>query len=139
VRTFADLASDDGDATPKSGGLLQDFRSWIPEEPSAGALTDSCQGRGATTSWLARLLPAETVEFSVSYASDKCMPFVRSELEDLLLGVPAVANADSAAGQGRHLDAVAVGETQRALDPAGTRIRPFRLASEHSSSHVIPH
>ena len=35
-------------------------------------------------------------------------------------GVPAVANADLATGQARHLDAVAVGVTQGALDPVRT-------------------
>ena len=57
-------------------------------------------------------LPAETVEFPVSYASDKSMPLVRREPEDRPSGVPAVTNADLATGQARHLDAVAVGVTQ---------------------------
>ena len=68
--------------------------------------------------WLA--LPVETVEFPVSYAAEKSMPLVRREPEDRPCGVPAVANADLATGQARHLDAVAVGETQRALNPVRT-------------------
>jgi hypothetical protein len=66
-------------------------------------------------------LPAESVEFSVSYAAEKCMPFVRREPEKRTFGVPAVADTDLAPGQARHLDAVAVGETQGALDPVRTR------------------
>jgi hypothetical protein len=50
------------------------------------------------TRMLVRSLPAETVKFSVSYASEKCMPFVRCKPENRPLGVPAVANADSAIG-----------------------------------------
>jgi hypothetical protein len=34
--------------------------------------------------------------------------------------MPAVANADLTPGQARYLDAVAVGVTQRALDPVRT-------------------
>jgi hypothetical protein len=59
--------------------------------------------------WLA--LPAETVELPASHASDESMPLIRREPEDRPCGVPAVANADIAAGQARHLDAVAVGVT----------------------------
>jgi len=66
------------------------------------------------------LLPAETIEFSVSHASKEGVPFVRRESENRSLGVPAVANPDPAAGQARYLDAVAVGEAQRALDPVRT-------------------
>jgi hypothetical protein len=40
------------------------------------------------------LLPAETVEFSVSYASEESVPFVRGESENSPFGVPAVADAD---------------------------------------------
>jgi hypothetical protein len=64
--------------------------------------------------------PAETIEFSVSHAAEKGMPFVRRESENRPPGVPAVANPDLAAGHGRHLDAVAVGEAQRALNPGRT-------------------
>lgn len=67
-----------------------------------------------------RSLPAETVEFPVSYASEKSMPLVRLEPEDRPSGVPAVANADLASGQARYLDAIAVGVTQRALNPVKT-------------------
>jgi hypothetical protein len=65
-------------------------------------------------------LPAKTIEFSVSYAAEKCVPFVRRESENQSFGVPAVANADSTIGHARHLDAIAVGETQRALNPVRT-------------------
>jgi hypothetical protein len=68
--------------------------------------------------WLA--LPVETVEFPVSYAAEKSMPLVRREPEDRPSRVPAVANGDLATGQARHLDAVAVGVTQRALNPEKT-------------------
>jgi len=59
---------------------------------------------------LLRLLPAETVEFSVSCASEKSMPFVRCKSENWPFGVPAIAYADPAVGQARYLDAVPVGE-----------------------------
>jgi hypothetical protein len=67
---------------------------------------------------LARLaLTAETVKFPVSDAPEKGVPLIRSEHQDWPYGVPAVANADLAAGQAGHLDAVAVGVTQGALSP----------------------
>ena|SRR6266851_1777081 len=47
---------------------------------------------------LVRLLPAETVKFSVSCASEKRMPFVRCKSENRSFGVPAVANTDPAIG-----------------------------------------
>jgi hypothetical protein len=74
---------------------------------------------------LVRSLPAEAVEFSVSYAAEKCVPFVRGKTENRPPGIPAVADTDLVIGQARHLDAVAVGETQRALNPVRTRTRPF--------------
>ena len=74
------------------------------------------QGRSA-----ARALAAEAVELPVSHAAEKIMPLVWRELQDRPVGVPAVADADLAAWQARHLDAVSVGVTQRALYPvAGT-------------------
>jgi hypothetical protein len=45
-----------------------------------------------------RLLPAETVEFSVLCASEESMPFVRRKSENRSFGVSAVAYADLAAG-----------------------------------------
>jgi hypothetical protein len=45
-----------------------------------------------------RPLPAETVEFSVSHAAEKCVPFVRRERQNRPAGVPAVADADPAIG-----------------------------------------
>jgi len=68
--------------------------------------------------WLA--LTAETIEFPVSDASEKSMPLPRGEHQDWPYGVSAVANADLATGQARHLDAVAVGVTQGALNPVET-------------------
>jgi hypothetical protein len=47
---------------------------------------------------LVRLLPAETIEFSVSRTSEKRMPFVRCKPENRPFGVPAVANTDLAIG-----------------------------------------
>lgn len=83
---------------------------------------------------LARSLLAEAVEFSVPDASEKGMPFVRCESENQPCGVPAVAHADPAIGQTRHLDAVTVGETQGALNPVRTRL--FGRTSERGSFHV---
>jgi hypothetical protein len=77
---------------------------------------------------------AESVEFSVSDAAEKSVPFVRGESENRSFGVPAVANADPALGQAGYLDAVSVGETQRALNPV--RTRPLGRTSVRSSSHV---
>jgi len=65
-------------------------------------------------------LTAETVEFPVPDATEKSMPLVRCEHQDWPYRVPAVANADLATGQARHLDAVAVGVTQGALNPVKT-------------------
>ena len=45
------------------------------------------------------------------------MPLVGREPEDWPYGVSAVTDADLAAGQAGHLDAVAVGVTQGALGP----------------------
>jgi Arginase family len=67
-----------------------------------------------------RSLPAEAVELPVPHAAEKGMPLIRRELQDRPSGIPAVANADLATGQARHLDAVTVGITQRALDPVRT-------------------
>ena len=83
-------------------------------------------------------LPAETVEFPVPYAAEKGMPLVRREPEDRPCGVPAVANADLATGQARHLDTIAVGVTQRALNPVKTGTPPFVRTPERSASHVTP-
>ena len=64
----------------------------MSEWPSAAAAIDSyCSLR-------ARSLPAETVEFSVSHAAEKSVPFVRSEPEDGTIGVPAVADTDLVIG-----------------------------------------
>ena len=53
--------------------------------------------------------------------TDERVPLVRCEPQDRTGGVPAVADSDLASLQIRHLDAVAVGKAQRALDPAPCR------------------
>ena len=55
------------------------------------------------------LLAAEAVELAVAYAADERMPLVGREAENRPLRVPTVANTDLAAGQIRHLNAIAVG------------------------------
>ena len=65
---------------------------------SAAVLVDSYPIAGHYCAMLARSLPAETVEFSVSYASEKRMPFVRCKPENRTFGVPAVAHTDLAIG-----------------------------------------
>src|SRR5689334_3304403 len=82
-----------------------------------------------------RSLPGEAVEFPVSHAAEKGMPFIRRERQDGPSGVSAVANADLAAGQARHLDAVAAGITQGAFGPVRTRTRPLAAAAERSPCH----
>ena len=72
-----------------------------------------------------RSLPAKAVEFSLSCAAEKSIPFVRCKPENWPFGVPAVTQADRFTGQARHLDTVAVGETQRALNPERTGTWPF--------------
>src|SRR5260370_16629732 len=98
-------------------------------------MTDS-QGRSRPL--LLGLLPAETIEFSVSYAAEKSMPFVRCKSEHRTFGVPAVADADLTLGQARHLDAVAVGETQQPLNPVKTQTRPFRQPFNPSPPPPLP-
>ena len=61
------------------------------EGPSPAVLIDSRHEQDAVLTWL---LPAEAVEFSVSYASEKSVPFVGCESEHRPLGVPAVADAN---------------------------------------------
>jgi len=48
-----------------------------------------------------------------------------------------VAKADPAIRQARHLDAVAVGEAQWALDPGWFWTRLSRAARVRQSSHVV--
>jgi len=69
---------------------------------SSGALR-FCSGRqlsGAERyrTMLVRSLPAETIEFTVSYATEKRVPFVRCKPENRPFGVPAVANTDLVTG-----------------------------------------
>ena len=47
---------------------------------------------------LLRPLHAETVEFPVAYAPEKCVPFIRRESQNRTFGFPAVTNPDLAAG-----------------------------------------
>src|SRR6516225_8063931 len=75
---------------------------------------------------------AELVEFSVSCAAEKCMPFTRREPEDRAGGVFGIADTDPAIREAGDLDAVAVGETQRTLGPGQTCARqPFRAVFVH--------
>ena len=52
------------------------------------------------------------------------MPLVRCESEDRAFGVLAVPDTNPAAGQVSYLDAVAVGEAERTLNPVRNWIRP---------------
>jgi len=63
------------------------------------------------------ILYAEPVKLSLACAAEKCMPFVRSEPKHWAGGVLGIADADPAIGQAGNLDTVAIGETQRTLDP----------------------
>jgi len=65
---------------------------------SAAVLVDSYPVAGHYCAMLARSLPAETIEFSISYASEKRMPFVRCKPENRTFGVPAVADTDLVIG-----------------------------------------
>jgi hypothetical protein len=106
--------------------------------PRVAHRSDWRDGRGWSRGWVTVRwpLPAEAVEFSVSHAAEKSMPFVRSKSENRPFGLPAVADADAAIDQVRHLDAVAVGETQRTLNPVSARTRPIGRISERRPSHV---
>jgi hypothetical protein len=77
-------------------------------------------------------LLAEAVELAVLHAADEGVPLVRREAENRPAGVAAVANADLASGQVRHLNAVAVRVAQRAF-------HPLRLTSERRHSYATPH
>ena len=97
------------------GGLTSSTTAML-----AGATTALPARSAAIRDPVIRSLNADAVEFPVSDAAEKNKPLVRREPEDRPSGVPAVANADLATGQARHLDAVAVGVAQRALDPLRT-------------------
>ena len=99
--------------------------------PGSGGSSASVTTKGYRA-LLSRSLHAETVEFSVTYASEECVPFIRCEPQNRPFGFPAVTDPNLAAGQASYLDTVAVGETQRAFDPVEARI--FRV-SERSASH----
>jgi len=98
------------------------IRAWYSRRQSAATARPPLAARPA--------LRAETVEFAVSYAAEESVPLRRREPQDRSCGIPAVADADRAAGQARHLDAVAVGVTQRTLDPVRTWSRPFEWTCE---------
>jgi hypothetical protein len=109
----------------------------LPAEPSAPVPNGLGRALPYPADAYATYLPAETVEFSVTDAAKKCVPFVRRELKNCTCGVPAVTDADPAVGQARYLDAVTVGKTQRALDPSKTRIGSYRRVSVHRYTHVV--
>ena len=64
-------------------------------------------------------LCAEAVELAVPNATDERVPFFWREAENSASSIPAVPDANLAAGQARHLNAVTVRETQRAFHPFG--------------------
>lgn len=61
-------------------------------------------------------------EFPVLHSADESVPFAQGESENLVPRVFAVADADIPAGQVGDLDAAAVGETERTLDPTPVRV-----------------
>src|SRR5258707_9840707 len=61
--------------------------------------------------------PAETIS-PIRQAAEECAPFVRGEPEHRAARVRAVADADPSGMRARYLDAIAVGQAQRALSPA---------------------
>jgi hypothetical protein len=84
------------------------------------------------------ILSAEPVKLSLACAAEKCMPFVRGEPEHWAGWVLGIADADPAIGQAGNLDTVAIGETQRTLDPGQTRTgRRFRAVPQRRTSHVL--
>ncbi len=106
------------------GGHRGGVRGWHPGRPAGAVLgvlrprlAASWPGPGASAPGPQRSLAAEPVELPGPHAPEECAPLVRREPENGAFGVLAVANADPAVGQARHLDAVAVGETQRTFDP----------------------
>jgi hypothetical protein len=68
----------------------------------------------------------EPVEFTEPRAVEESIPLCRRELQDRPLRVPAVADTDRTAGQARHLHAVAVGETERTLNPDRVHLLTLR-------------
>src|ERR1700749_3395933 len=64
-------------------------------------------------------LCAEVVELAVPNATDKRVPLVRRKAENRARSVPAVPDANFAAGQVRYLHTVTICETQRAFHPLG--------------------
>jgi len=79
----------------------------------------------------------ETVELSVSDSSEESVPFFGGKSENRPVGVLAVANTDLVIWQACYLDAVAVGEAQGTLNPAGIRTRTARAVPKRKSSHVF--
>jgi hypothetical protein len=61
-----------------------------------------------------------SIEFTVSYAAKKSVPFARGKVQNRTSGIPAVANPDSPIGHARYLNAVTIGQTQGTLHPVGT-------------------
>jgi hypothetical protein len=64
-------------------------------------------------------LRAEAVKLAVLNATDERVPFFWREAENRACSIPAVPDANFAAGQACYFNAVAVRETQRAFNPFG--------------------
>jgi len=102
---------------PRDEGM----RSRPPHGPHGSAPGNAAGGPPGTGDppYRASLLCAEAVELTVPDATDERMPFIRCEPKHRSFGISTVANTHLAAGQVRYLNAVPVGETQRALHPFG--------------------
>ena len=103
------------DRSPGSGSARHPATRFLLLSHRAGLI-----GRLQVADLLAPPLPAESVEFPVPHTSNERVPFVGGEPQNRPSRIPAVTNADLAIGQARHLDAVAVGVTQGALNPVRT-------------------
>ena len=121
---------------------IQPLSSWIKTGAEPLLIAGPCSAETeeqlvATAHLLANTgrvsaLRAEAVELAVLNATDERVPFVRREAENCACSVPAVPDANFAAGQARYLNAVTVRETQRAL-------HPFGLTFERRHSLATPH
>ena len=94
---------------PLGGDLIQAVAAGTHATAPRGTAASYCSIAARAR---AEALPAEAVEFPVPYAAEEGVPLVRREHKDGSCGVSAVANADFAAWQARHLDTVAVGVAQ---------------------------
>src|SRR5690348_12862977 len=114
----------DGRARRQRAGYMTASRIRAGEGPTAlpGGLRPRFLSTASKSRATARPCPhrsftAEAVKLSLPHASEERVPFAGGEAKNRAIGVLAVANADLALGQVRHLDAVTVGETQRTLNP----------------------